>query len=251
MEEDIPEPSYLDTPNGRIAWWVARGGSGTPAVIVHGGPGDGCNPLKGPKMDLGRDVFQYDQLGCGMSDPMENPELWTAEDYADELELFLDKVVKGKAVLIGASWGAGLIVTYIGKYGTGRIAGLVLPSPFLSTQDWLQDMEDNLKDMSEGHYLRLMEHHAGTLPEDNFMELRTEYRQRYLFARKENAPLAVPIEEDNPVFEGMWGPDNTECIGTLKDFDVTDTLPTIDVPVLFMCGDSDEIRIRTMLDYVD
>lgn len=149
--------------------------------MVHGGPGDGCNPLKGPRMDLGRDVYQYDQLGCGLSDPMEHPENWTAEDYADELELFLEKVVKTKAVLIGASWGAGLIVGYVQKYGTGRITGLVMPSPFLSTTDWLNDMEANLKDMSETHYLLLMEHHAGALPEDVFMDLRTEYRKRYLF----------------------------------------------------------------------
>lgn len=47
----------------------------------------------------------------------------------------------------------------------------------------------------------------------------------------------------------MWGPDNTVCTGTLKDFDVTDTLPMIDVPVLYMCGDTDEVRISTLLDY--
>ena len=47
----------------------------------------------------------------------------------------------------------------------------------------------------------------------------------------------------------MWGDDETYCTGTLKDFDVTDTLPRIDVPVLYMCGDSDELRVETMLDY--
>ena len=189
MDADVPEPTYLTTPAGRIAWWVARGGDLPPAVMVHGGPGDGCNPLKGPMMDLGRDVFQYDQMGCGMSDPVEHPDLWTAEDYADELHGFLKMVVKRKAVLIGASWGAGLIVKYIEKYGTDRVTGLVLPSPFLSTEDWLRDMGENFKDMSELHYLRLMEHRSGSGNYD-IGDIMRDYRGIYLFSKKENAPIA-------------------------------------------------------------
>ena len=48
----------------------------------------------------------------------------------------------------------------------------------------------------------------------------------------------------------MWGPNDLVCEGTMKDFDLTSDLQRIDVPVLFMCGDSDEVTIDTINEYV-
>src|ERR1700749_3558283 len=56
-------------PGGRV-WWMRVGkGSGTPLLLLHGGPGAAHNyllPLK-PLADE-RPVILYDQLGCGKSD---------------------------------------------------------------------------------------------------------------------------------------------------------------------------------------
>ena len=256
MEETAPEPRFLKTKNGRIAWWICCEEGcrdNIPAVLVHGGPGDGCDPLKGPRMALGRPVYQYDQLGCGSSDPIPDPDSWTADDYAEELAEFLDGVGIGKCILIGASWGAGLICSYIASHGTSRIAALVLPSPFLSSEIWVDDMVTNLKSMSEGAYPRLMECIHGRGPEEDITKIMGEYNSRFLFSKPINREIALACASDgpNPVFAKMWGPNEMVCTGTLHDFDVTDVLPSIDVPVLYMCGDSDEVTIPTAMMYRD
>ncbi len=252
MEEQVPEPRYMKTPNGRIAWWMFEGDSDkVPAVFVHGGPGDGCDPLKGPKMDMGRRVYLYDQLGCGQSDPIPHLETWTADDYTEELKLFLDNIGEEKVILIGASWGAGLIMSYVAKYGLSKVACMVLPSPFFSSRIWYEDQITNMKSVSETMYLRMMDFVNGRAPPETYTEIMTEYYARFLFAREENRPIAKAVAEEgpNPVFRAMWGPNDMVCTGTLMDFDVTDALPTVDVPVLYMCGDSDEVTIPTMLEY--
>lgn len=250
-DEVVPEPGIMETPNGRIAWWSFEGGDGIPAVLVHGGPGDGCNPSKGPRMQIGRRIYMYDQLGCGMSDPISDPTSWSDVDYADELALFIDSIGEERVVLIGASWGAGLIVSYIRHHGTSKVAGLILASPFFSASGWKDDMVTNLRSMGDTEYLRIMEYLAGRAPRETYVSVMKEYYSRFLFARACNREIALGAAEETPngVYRALCGENDFECTGTLASFDVTDVLPTISVPVLYLCGDSDEVTIPTMLDY--
>ena len=47
----------------------------------------------------------------------------------------------------------------------------------------------------------------------------------------------------------MWGPTEFAATGTLMDFDRTDRLPEIKVPVLFVAGEFDEARPETMYEF--
>ncbi|MCJ7558411.1 MAG: alpha/beta hydrolase, partial [Gammaproteobacteria bacterium] len=51
------------------------------------------------------------------------------------------------------------------------------------------------------------------------------------------------------VYEYMWGPQEFYATGTLVNFDVTDRLHGIDVPVLFMTGQFDEARPETVAGF--
>ena len=253
MNDDIPEPNYMETSRGRTAWWMFDGGDGIPAVLVHGGPGDGCNPAKGERMALGRRIYMYDQLGCGMSSPIPDLSGWSAEDYADELSEFLEYIGEKKVVLIGASWGAGLIVTYLGKYGMTKVAATVLVSPFLSASWWRDDAFTNLKTLGEAQYLGVRAYLDGSAPRETYLKIMEEYYSEFLFTRDCNRDIAISAanSEPNEVYLAMCGPNDIECTGTLAEFDVTDVLPKISVPVLYMCGDSDEVTLPTMLAYVE
>lgn len=44
----------------------------------------------------------------------------------------------------------------------------------------------------------------------------------------------------------MWGPSEFTATGTLRDFDVTDSLSLIEVPTLFLTGEHDEARPATV-----
>jgi proline iminopeptidase len=47
----------------------------------------------------------------------------------------------------------------------------------------------------------------------------------------------------------MWGPTEFHATGTLLDFDVTDRLHEIDVPVLFIAGQFDEARPERVAEF--
>ena len=255
MEETEIPPRYFDTGKGRTAWWrFCEEGceDAVPVVMVHGGPGDGCDPAKGSRMALKRPIYQYDQLGCGKSDSVDL-EGYGEEDFASELAGLLEHFGHERYILIGASWGAGVICAYLKRYGMSKVAALVMPSPFLSSQIWYDDQVTNMKSVSETMYLRMMDFVHGRAPESTYSEIMAEYYARFLFTRECNKSIAqaVAASEPNPVFKALWGPNDMVCTGSLADFDVSDILPEITVPVLYMCGDSDEVTLPTMESYVE
>lgn len=45
------------------------------------------------------------------------------------------------------------------------------------------------------------------------------------------------MDEDPTVYHTMNGPSEFHCIGSLKDWDITDRLPEIDIPTLLISGE--------------
>src|SRR6476659_10715221 len=79
--------SMLPVPDGRI-WYKKTGtGTGTPVILLHGGPGFNSFYLK-PLEALGNDrpVIRYDQLGAGKSGPMTDTSLMTIPHFVRELD---------------------------------------------------------------------------------------------------------------------------------------------------------------------
>ena len=50
------------------------------------------------------------------------------------------------------------------------------------------------------------------------------------------------LEADPTVYGAMNGPTEFTVIGTIRDFDITERLEEIDVPVLLVSGEHDEVR---------
>ncbi len=254
LEDYADDVRYLDTERGRLAYYAYNTDLDTvPVVFVHGGPGGDGNPVKARRLKLAHPLYVYDQMGCGRSDPIADLGSWGPDDYADELSDFIDHIGAEKVILIGASWGAGLSVAYVGRKGCGRVAAMVLPSPFVSTRRWDGDQTANLKAMPGDAYGRMQALiRAGDFGPE-FKGIMGEYYARYLFTREcfREAALAN-VEEPLPeVFLAMWGPNDMVCTGTLRDFDVVPYMKDISVPVLFMCGDSDQVSVGTLSEYRD
>lgn len=88
-----------------------------PIVVVHGGPGGDSKYLY-PIQDLSskHHVIFYDQRGTGLS-PRVDKELLTLESSLDDLHRIVSHYGGGAPVkLIGHSWGAMLVVGYLGKH---------------------------------------------------------------------------------------------------------------------------------------
>lgn len=63
---------WLDVGEGHEVYWETAGDpGGTPAVLLHGGPGSGCSPGHRRSFDPSAyRVVLFDQRGCGRSRPL-------------------------------------------------------------------------------------------------------------------------------------------------------------------------------------
>lgn len=252
IEDVEKQVKYFETPNGNIAYFGFNDSlGGTPAIFVHGGPGGDSNPRRARSLMLDRPVFCYDQLGCGMSDPIPDLKKWKPKDYAAELASFIDFLGYEKVILIGASWGAGLCALYAETYGCDKIEAMVLPSPFFSGKIWSEDQFKNLKDMSQLRYDQMMKA-IETKDKALYHKVMRAYNKRYLFSREQNRPIGQMAGDEpaNDIAAVFWGPNEMKPTrAPMKNFNVVRGLSRIKVPVLLMVGDSDEVRLDTMLMY--
>ncbi len=252
-DNDDNDAQPFRTSKGTIAYYAYNTHlDGVPVIFLHGGPGDGAGTTRGRKMHLKHPIYTYDQMGCGRSDRIEDLSSWDQEDYFTELNEFIEGMGFEKVILIGASWGAGLAIGYAVRYGCGRIQLMILPSPFISSERWTSDQMKNMQSLPEGYRREMDAFMNGEGTIENYRHVMSEYYSRFLFAREVNREIAVSAGQSvqNDVFLSMWGPNDLVCEGTMKDFDLIPELNKIDVPVLFMCGDSDEVTIDTINEYV-
>jgi proline iminopeptidase len=252
LTDNSHDVRYLESSNGKIAYYVYNEKlSKIPALFIHGGPGGESNTERVRRLALDRPVYLYDQLGCGRSDPIPDLTKWCLNDYVEELRQVILTLKLKKVILVGASWGAGLAVSYAERYGCNGIAAMILPSPFLSSEKWTEDQRRNIESMPDEFVEAMDECIARKDYGDAYHKLMGDYNARFLFARPENAEIArqAAAEPYSDVALALWGPDENVCSGTLRDFDAEKDLWKVKTKVLLMCGDSDEVSLETMAIY--
>jgi proline iminopeptidase len=100
-----------------------------PVVVVHGGPGGDAKYLY-PIQDLAKDyhlVF-YDQRGTGLSPRVDSAALTLESSMEDLHQIVSHYGGQGQVRLIGHSWGAMLVVGYLGKHPE-RVSHAVVVEP--------------------------------------------------------------------------------------------------------------------------
>lgn len=107
--------------------------SAPPVIVLHGGPGGDLKYLL-PIQDLAKDhfVIYYDQRGTGLSPRVAKEDL-TIESSLDDLHrLVAHYGQQGKVRLIGHSWGAMLVIAYVGQHPE-RVSHVVAVEPGILT----------------------------------------------------------------------------------------------------------------------
>jgi proline iminopeptidase len=80
---------------------------GKPVVIVHGGPGGGCNPTMRRYHDPARyRIILFDQRGCGRSTPYASLDDNTTWDLVEDMERLRRHLGITQWQLLGGSWGS-------------------------------------------------------------------------------------------------------------------------------------------------
>lgn len=119
----------FDGPGGKLYYEVTGGGSGTPLVIVNGGPGFDHTYLHisaaWDPLAKNRRIIFYDQRGVGRSSPLKSGQSCTLADQIDDLEALRSHLGLERIDLLGHSWGGYLSMAYAARH-TERIAHLIL-----------------------------------------------------------------------------------------------------------------------------
>ena len=116
-----------------IAWEVSGARNGKPAVVVHGGPGQGCSPNMRRAFDPERyRIILFDQRGCGRStphasDPATEMRFNTTEHLVVDMEMLREHLGVERWLLCGGSWGSALAVAYAERHPS-RVSEVVLNS---------------------------------------------------------------------------------------------------------------------------
>ncbi len=252
-ENPQPGQGFIEVPGGPVWYRVSGTGPGIPLLVLHGGPGGRiCGYSRLDILGNERPIVRYDQLGSGRSGRPDDPSLWTVERFVEELHTVRQQLGLDEMHLLGHSWGGSLAAAYVLEKGTDGIASVILSSPLLSTRMWIEDANFLRSQLPEDVQRTLTEHeHAGTTDSDEYQAASDVFYERHVFGgeRAESPPECDGAPPGRFVYETMWGPTEFHATGTLLDFDVTDRLHAIDVPVLFIAGQFDEARPETVAEF--
>jgi proline-specific peptidase len=217
-----------------------------PLLCLHGGPGashDYLTPLSA-LTNTGRRVIFYDQLGSGRSDHPDNPDLWTVELYVEEVGVVREALGLDRIHLLGQSWGGQLAMEYTLTKPPG-LESLILADSLADMSQWISEA-NRLRAQLPLEIQEVMQKHEsnGTTDDPAYEEAGMEFYRRHM-CRLEVWPDIVVKTFENlaeypQVYNTMWGPNEFNVTGTLKDWNIVDRLREIDIPTLVLSGRHDE-----------
>jgi len=111
---------------------------GIPVLVVHGGPGAGCDATMRRFFDTTHyRIILFDQRGSGRSIPHADLEGNTTQNLMGDMEAIRERLGIERWILFGGSWGSTLSLAYAQHYSSCVLA-LILRGIFLCREQDLQ-----------------------------------------------------------------------------------------------------------------
>lgn len=133
------EEGYIQVSEIHSLFYATYGNSdGIPVVILHGGPGAGCDDSLSCFFDLSRwNVVMFDQRGAMRSHPFACMEENSPQHSINDIESLRNHLGIEKWMVFGGSWGSTLAILY-GQAHPEQCIGFILRGIFLGReQDYL------------------------------------------------------------------------------------------------------------------
>ena len=232
----------------------------TPLLLLHGGPGSTHNyfeVLDSLAEEDERQFIMYDQIGCGNSYLDGHPELWTRETWVQELITLRELLNLKEIHLLGQSWGGMLALEYVCNYAHEGIKSLILSSTLPSSQLWGVEQARMIKELPEEMQQAIRTAaETGNYDAPEAKAAEAEYMLRHAGGPYgEDAPECLTREKRSgrEAYVVGWGPNEFTPLGTLKDYNVTEKLCTIQEPALIISGGNDLCTpyiAKTMFDRI-
>jgi len=235
--------SMLPVPDGKI-WYKKSGtGTGTPIILVHGGPGFNSFYLK-PLEALGSDrpVIRYDQLGGGKSGAMTDTSLFTIAHFVRELDSLRASLGYDKVHILGHSWGTILAYEYY-KAHPEHVASIVFGSACLDIPAYEKRAQSLVATLSDSAQKAIKTAETtNKFDAPSYQSAVNEFFGKYVFRHPPEADLDSTMKMVNErIYNYMQGPSEFTITGTLKSYNVTGELGAIKVPTLYTVGEFDEV----------
>jgi len=235
--------AMLPVPDGKV-WYKKSGtGTGTPVILVHGGPGFNSFYLK-PLEALGSDrpVIRYDQLGAGKSGPLTDTSKFTIAHFVGELDSLRASLGYDKVHILGHSWGTILAYEYY-KAHPEHVASIVFGSACLDIPAYEKRAQSLVATLSDSAQkaIKLAES-TKKYDAPSYQNAINEFYGKYVFRHPPEADLDSTMKMLNEgIYNYMQGPSEFTITGTLKPYNVTGDLRSIKVPTLYTVGEFDEV----------
>jgi len=249
----LRQEAFVQVPGGRVWCRIFGRDQGVPLLVIHGGPGlthDYLEPLNQPGNE--RPVVFYDQLGAGKSDRPTDVELWRLQRFVEEVGTVRSEFCSGEFHLLGHSWGSMVAIEYALTNPWGLVS-LILSSPCLSIERYVAD-SIRLRDALPPETARVLQHYDRSelkKAHPDYIRALSVYNQ-FHGCRLDEVPEPIQRSADGRntrVTETMWGPPSLTPTGSLKNYDSTERLAQIDIPVLLTCGRYDPATPETTAWY--
>jgi proline iminopeptidase len=240
--------AYLAVPNGRIWYRRVGSGTGTPVILLHGGPGFSSYYLKSlESLGTDRPVVRYDQLGGGKSDRISDTTLFTIDHFVRELDSLRAALGYEKFHLLGHSWGTILGLEYYRAHPE-RVVSLTLGSAALDIPAWEKNARRLVKTLSDSAQRAIATREAeGKFDAPDYQQALEEFYGKYVWLHPVAADLDSTFQTVNQaIYTYMQGPSEFTITGTLKAYNATPFLKSVKVPTLFTVGEFDEANPPTI-----
>lgn len=148
---------------------------GIPALLLHGGPGAGCEPYHRCFFDPNRyRVVLFDQRGCGRSSPHAELANNSTDHLIQDMEVIRERLGIVRWLVFGGSWGSTLALAYAQRHPE-RVSGLVLRGIFLCRREEIQWF---YQDGASRIFPDYWQDFIAPIPEDERDDLLSAYHRR-------------------------------------------------------------------------
>ncbi|WAH36948.1 proline iminopeptidase-family hydrolase [Alicyclobacillus dauci] len=235
--------------SGGFHVWTRRvGDSPIKMLLLHGGPGANHEYFEIFEDYLppdGIEIYFYDQLGSYFSDQPNDPSLWNAHRFREEVEEVRRYLGLESFYLLGQSWGGALAIEYALEYQE-NLAGLIISNMTASIPSYLKYI-NALRDLLPKDIVDTMRAYEekGDLDAPQYIDLVTEHLYKQHICRCDPWPDAVNrafAHTNAQVYNTMQGAHEFVFTGNLKDWDRWPDLHKIHVPTLVVSGRHDSMN---------
>jgi proline iminopeptidase len=232
----VPETQTRQVHGVRI--FERRIGSGSPAVVLHGGPGAHHDYLL-PGFDAlarDRELIYYDQRGGGQSPvPRETPVGW--REHVADLEELRRQWGFQRLTIIGYSWGGLLAQLYATEY-PNRVGRLALVSPAPAWREMRLEFE---RRFAERNLAPILQQQRAELRNSGLREKNPAEYARRLFELSVSAYFYDSSRARDLTPFRVTGRTQQEVWSSLGDYDLRPTLAGLEIPAIVLQGEDDPI----------